>query len=88
VDISHKVLFQGYKPLKKRAYDCAFAFPVDSAGKYIDILDEVMEITRKYAEGVDGNQYFQTSPNSFRFVSGSKVLSSTLSPKRPDYLTR
>ncbi len=74
VDISHKVLFQGYKPLKKRAYDCAFAFPVDADCKYIDIMEEVMAITQQYAEGVDGKKYYQTSPNSFRFITGSKAF--------------
>lgn len=74
VDISHKVLFQGYKPLKKRAYDCAFAFPVDDDCRYIEIMEEVMAITRYYAERTDSTKYYQTSPNSFRFIKGSSAF--------------
>lgn len=77
VDAAPRVLYQGFEPLKKRAYDCSFAFPLSS--NYVEIMEKVMDLTVDYALGrINGQATYQNSPNSFRFVAPSAAF---LSPE-------
>ena len=71
IERGHKVMYQGLDYVKERAYDCEIGIPMDSEGRYLDLVDELMNHLEKIRK--DYNIHI-TSPLGLRFTKSSKIL--------------
>jgi hypothetical protein len=66
----YKVMYQGVEYVKKRAYDCEFAFNMDIHDP-MKALDEVMNKAKELKEN---DKIYQSGPFGIRFVKGSTAF--------------
>jgi len=67
VNKGYKVLYQGAEFVKKRAYDCEYAFDFNSKD-YITAIEEIFKVVIQLRMNY---RRYQSAPIGFRFVKGS-----------------
>ena len=72
----YKVMYQGLDYVKELAYDCEIGIPMDKEGKYLDLVQDLMDHLEYIAKKIPDSHHFANGTQIYQFngnIYGSRA---------------